>query len=278
MDRVVVITGSSSGIGLATAIAFARAGDRVVATMRDPERAGPLETAAAEAGITVEVIPLDVTSDASVRDAFNRVLEEHGRVDVLVNSAGMGTSATLEELTIADLQRSLDVNYLGVARTTKAVLPGMRAAGHGHVIGVSSIAGAVGQPFNDAYSASKHAMEGMYESLRPVAAALGVYVSIVEPGPVTTPFHHSSERIDAADPEIARLKSNYREMIDAGVERGQSAQEVAEVILSVADDPNPSLRYQTSRFTTRIIERKIADLNGEKVISMTSRWLEPAES
>ena len=276
MDRVVVITGSSSGIGLATAIAFARSGDTVIATIRDPVRAAPLETAAAEAGVSVEVVPLDVTSDASVSQAFARVLDEHGRVDVLINSAGLGTSATLEELSIDDLQRSLEVNYLGVARTTKAALPLMRAAGHGHIIAVSSVAGAIGQPFNDAYCASKHAMEGLYESLRPVAAALGVNVSIVEPGPVATPFHSSSERIDSSDEQIARLKARYREVVDPGVSSGQPAEEVAEVILGVAADANPSLRYQTSRFTVRLIERKIADLNGEKVIAMTSRWIEPA--
>ena len=276
MDRVVVITGCSSGIGLATSIAFARAGDTVIATMRDLGRAAPLEAAAAGAGVTVEVVPLDVTSDASVSQAFARVVDEHGRVDVLINSAGLGTSATLEEMSIDDLQRSLEVNYLGVARTTKAALPLMRAARGGHIIGVSSVGGVVGQPFNDAYCASKHAMEGLYESLHPVAAALGVHVCIVEPGPVATPFHSSSERIDSADEQIARLKARYREVVDPGASGGQPAEEVAEVILGVADDPNPSLRYQTSRFTVRLIERKIADLNGEKVIAMTSKWLEPA--
>ena len=105
----------------------------------------------------------------------------------------------------------------------------------------------VGQPFNDAYSASKHALEGLYESLHPVAAAVGVHVCIVEPGPVVTPFHDSGERIDSSDEEIVRLKTRYRAVIDAAVGRGQSADEVAGVIVRVADNPNPSLRYQTSR-------------------------------
>jgi NAD(P)-dependent dehydrogenase (short-subunit alcohol dehydrogenase family) len=276
MDRVVVITGSSSGIGLESAIGFARSGDTVVATMRNPARSSGLEAAAAEAGVSVEIVPLDVTSDESVTGAFRHVIDEHGRVDVLVNSAGLGTLATLEELTIGDLQRSLDVNYLGVARTTKAALPVMRAAGHGHIIVVSSVAGVVGQPFNDAYCASKHAVEGLYESLNPVAAALGVHVCIVEPGPVTTPFHDSSERIDSSDAEIVRLKARYHEVVGPGVSRGQAPAEVAAVILKVADDPSPSLRYQTSRFTVRLIERKIADLSGDQITAMTSPWLAPA--
>jgi NAD(P)-dependent dehydrogenase (short-subunit alcohol dehydrogenase family) len=276
MERVVLITGTSSGIGLETALAFARAGDRVVATMRDPSRASGLLKAASDAGLVVEVIPLDVTSDDSVNTAFAQVINEHGRLDVLVNNAGMGTSATLEELSIGDLQRSLEVNYLGVARMTKAALPIMRAAGNGHIIAVSSVGGVLGQPFNDAYCASKHALEGLYESLHPVAAALGVWVCIVEPGPVLSPFQDNTERIDSSDPWIARLKARYRAVMAPSLGKGQAPEQVAEVILAVADNPNPSLRYQTSSFTVRLIERKIADLSGDQVIAMTTRWLAPA--
>jgi NAD(P)-dependent dehydrogenase (short-subunit alcohol dehydrogenase family) len=277
MDRVVVITGSSSGIGLATAVAFARAGDTVVATMRDPSRRAPLEQAASDAGVALEIAAIDVTSDESVARGVDSVMTEHGRVDVVVNSAGLGTSATLEELPIADLQRSLDVNFLGVARTTKAVLPIMRAAGHGHVIALSSMAGVVGQPFNDAYCAAKHALEGLYESLYPVEAGFGVFVCLVEPGPVVTPFHETSDRIDVADPEIAQLKARYRAVVDPAMARGQSPEEVADVVLRVADDPRPSLRHQTSRFAKRLIERKLADLSGDQIVAMTSQWLAPPE-
>jgi NAD(P)-dependent dehydrogenase (short-subunit alcohol dehydrogenase family) len=276
MQRVVMVTGTSSGIGLATSIAFAGAGDTVVATMRNPDRAQGLRQAAAEAGVSLDVMALDVTSDGSVGRAFADVVDRHGQLDVLVNNAGAGMLGTLEELSIDDLQRSLDVNYLGVARTTKAALPIMRAAGHGHIVAISSVAGSVGQPFNDAYCGAKHALEGLYESLHPVAAALGVHVSIVEPGPVATPFHDSSEHVDSPDAEIARLKARYHEVVDPSLGRGQPPDEVAQVILSVADNPNPALRYQTSPFTVRLIERKMADLSGEKVIAMTSRWLEPA--
>ncbi|MET0627546.1 MAG: SDR family oxidoreductase [Acidimicrobiia bacterium] len=276
MDRVVVITGTSSGIGQATAIAFAQAGDTVVATVRNPARATELRSTADRAGVEIQVLALDVTSDESVDAAIERVLTEHGRVDVLVNNAGLGMQATLDELSIDDLQRALDVNYLGVARVTKAVLPSMHAAGAGCVIVVTSIAGALGQPFNDAYCASKHAVEGLFESMRPVEAALGVKVCIVEPGPVATPFHDSSEQIDSTDPAIMRLKANYRQMMDGTLDRAQDADGVAEVILAVADDPDASLRHQSSRFTARLLERKLADLSGEQVIAMTSPWIQPA--
>ena len=169
MDRIVLITGASRGIGLATAVAFATAGDTVVATMRDTSRSGPLEAAATAAGVRMQVAELDVVSDESVSKAFTGLVAQYGRIDVLVNNAGRGTRGTLEELTIDDLQRSLDVNYLGVARVTKAALPLMREAARGHLIAVSSVAGFLGQPFQDAYCAAKHAVEGLYESLAPVA-------------------------------------------------------------------------------------------------------------
>jgi NAD(P)-dependent dehydrogenase (short-subunit alcohol dehydrogenase family) len=273
MDRIVVITGTSSGIGLATAVAFARAGDTVVATMRDPSRASALEAAASTAGVSVEVLPLDVTSDASVADALARVMDEHGRIDVLVNNAGRAFLATLEEMTMAQLQQSLDVNFMGVARATKAAVPLMRQAGRGHLIAVTSVAGAVGQPFQDAYCAAKQAVEGLYESLCPVAATFGVRVCIVEPGPVATSFNESVERFDSPDAAIATLKSRYLAMMGSGGIRAQPAEEVADVIVGVADQPDPPLRTQTSRFTTRLIERKLADITGENVIALTAPWI-----
>ena len=275
MDRVVLITGTSSGIGLRTAVAFARAADTVIASMRDPSRAAPLEAAALAAGVDVEVLPLDVTSDTSVADAFARVMDLHGRIDVLVNNAGLGVTATLEELTMADLQRSLDINFMGVARTTKQALPLIRAAGRGHLIAVTSVAGAVGQPFNDAYCAAKQAVEGLYESLCPVAATFGVRVCIVEPGPVATAFTENSARFESPDEAIAVLKDRYLAMIREGSGRAQPAEEVADVIVGVADQADPPLRCQTSRFTTRLIERKLADITGQNVIALTSPWIAP---
>ena len=223
----------------------------------------------------MEVLALDVTSDASVADALAHVMEQHGRIDVLVNNAGLAVLATLEELTMDDLQRSLDVNFMGVARTTKAALPLMRQAGRGHLIAVTSVAGAVGQPFQDAYCAAKQAVEGLYESLCPVAATFGVRVCIVEPGPVATPFNENAARFDSPDEAIAALKARYLAVMGSGGVRPQPPEDVAEVIVGVADQTDPPLRCQTSRFTTRLIERKLADITGENVIALTSPWIAP---
>src|ERR1700722_18056786 len=216
MNRVVVVTGSSSGIGLATALAFAQAGDAVVATVRDPSRADDLRAAVAEAALEVEVVGLDVTDDDAVTRVMRDVLARHGRVDVLVNNAGAPFAATLEELPISEVRRSMEVNFFGVVRTTKAVLPAMRVAGGGRLIAVTSLGGVVGQPFNDAYCAAKFAVEGLYESLPPVAAAFSVHVSIVEPGLVDTRFDEKAAPVDAgASAPFATLRARYRELMDS---------------------------------------------------------------
>jgi NAD(P)-dependent dehydrogenase (short-subunit alcohol dehydrogenase family) len=273
--RVVVVTGTSSGIGLAAAVAFARRGDQVVATLRASSRREGFDAAVGTAGGHVEELFLDVTDGDAARSAIASVLDRYRRIDVLVNNAGIGSIATLEELSIEDFRRSLEVNFFGVLHLTKAVLPAMRAAQHGHIIAVTSMGGAVGQPFNDAYCAAKFAVEGFYESLNPVAARFGVHVSIVEPGPVATEFRsHGLMGTDRADPELAELKRRYRAVTDAGFARAQSPEDAAAVIVAATDDNPPVLRYQTSNFIRRLVGRKLVDVTGEAVVGLTSPWLD----
>jgi len=278
MARTVIVTGSSSGIGLATAVAFARKGDTVVATMRDTSRGGGLRDAAREAGVEVEVEALEITDDASVERLVRAVVARHGGIDVVVNNAGTGYNGSLEELTIDDLRRSLDVNFLGAARVTRAVLPIMRAAGHGHLIAVSSFGGAFGQPFNDAYCAAKFALEGLYESLAPVAATFGVRVSLVEPGPVQGGFRDRSAGVAPADrvEPYLTLWNRSRTVTDAGFARAQAPDGVAAVIVGVADDPAARLRYQTNSFGERMVGLKLADRTGDAIVQLTSAWLQEA--
>jgi len=258
--RVVFVTGSSSGIGLATAVAFASGGDRVVATLRATSRRDGFDAAVAEAGVAVEPVDLDVTDGDAARAALASVVERYGRIDVLVNNAGVGSTATLEELTVDDFRRSLDVNFFGVLHLTKAALPVMRAAGRGHIIAVTSMGGVIGQPFNDAYCAAKFAVEGLYESLKPVAARFGVHVSIVEPGPVATEFRaHGLNGDGRADPELAELKRRYEAVTQAGFARAQTPEDAAAVIVAATHDDPPVLRYQTSTFTRRMVGRKLVD-------------------
>ena len=188
MAQVALVTGTSSGMGLHTAVGLAARGVQVVATMRDPAKAGPLRDAASAAGVQLDVRALDVTDAASAQSCIDAVLESYGQIDILVNNAGRGSVASLEQLSLDDLQAQLDVNYLGVAALTRLVLPHMRRAGRGRIVTVTSVGGVIGQPFADAYCGAKFAVEGLMQSLAPVVARFGIDVSVVEPGAVASEF------------------------------------------------------------------------------------------
>ncbi len=275
---VALVTGCSSGIGLESAVALAEAGHRVVATLRDPSRARPLRSRAAAAGVEIDVRPLDVTDDGEAAACVAAVLADHGSIDLLLNNAGSGYLGSLEQFSLGDLDEVMAVNFVGVARMTKLVLPHQRARRSGRIVTVTSVGGIVGQPFNDAYCAAKFAVEGLVESLAPVVAAFGVHVSLVEPGPVATEF------ISNAMPSVAaRLGTPgdpYRALFDRYVANvtsrhsaAQGAVAVAQVVVRAATEPEPRLRYQTSAAAAEFVGMKLADLDGSAVLSATGAWL-----
>ncbi len=275
MSPVALVTGTSSGIGLQTAIGLARTGLHVVATMRSVDRAGDLEAAAEQAGVAVEVRQLDVVDESSASTCVADVLARHGRIDVLVNNAGRGAVGTLEQLSLEDLQAQLDVNYLGVARLTKLVLPAMRTAGRGRVVTVTSVGGAVGQPFADAYCAAKFAVEGLMQSLAPVMASFGVQISVVEPGAVGTEFVGNVEGVlaerDPLDP-YGPLLDAYLTRSRAAFASAQSAADAAAVVVQACTDPW-RFRWQTSANATAFVGLSLADLDGSGVHGQTSTWM-----
>jgi NAD(P)-dependent dehydrogenase (short-subunit alcohol dehydrogenase family) len=228
MGGTAVITGASSGIGLATTRALAAAGWTVVATARHPETAGPLQAIAREQP-AVALRALDVTSDESVDECIGSILAEHGTVDLLVNNAGAGHRGTLEQLTLDELSRAMELNFFGVARVTKAVLPAMRIARAGRIITVTSLNGVVALPFSDAYNAAKFAVEGLMESLAAVMREFGVHISVLEPGPVRTAFFANVgghvDNIDHDDP-YAELINRFNARMAALGAGGQTADSV----------------------------------------------------
>lgn len=272
---VAVVTGCSSGIGLACAVEFARRGCDVVATMRDVDRGGPLRSALGSAGVTADIHPLDVADDDSVRTAMAAIISRHGDVDVVVSNAGIGIDGTTEELTIADFRSSFETNTLGSVRLLHAVLPRWRARRSGRFIAVSSVGGMIGQPFNDAYCASKFALEGLLESLQPVAAQHGIHISVVEPGPVTGDFAHKygpggGHRHDGP---YGPARARFQAVQDGGYAVAQTNEDVAEQLWQVATAEQPLLRYQTSEMVQKMVGSKIKDMTGERVVGMTSRWI-----
>ncbi|GAA2687798.1 SDR family NAD(P)-dependent oxidoreductase [Actinoplanes palleronii] len=274
----VVITGTSSGIGLATAVAAARAGHQVVATLRDPTRSDALRTAAEAAGVTLDIRRLDVTDDESVTSCLTDVAGQYGTIAAVINNAGAAHLGTLETDGMDALRRVLEVNFFGVARVSTAAMPYLRA-GKGRLLAVSSVGGVIGQPFNEAYCAAKFAVEGLYESLHPVAAAMGVRVSLVEPGAVASDF------VDHLGDNTARLAASgpYRALLEAYLARTEQAfaaaqrpEDVADVIVQLLADPTPPLRVQTSAGAARFSGIKLADLDGSAVTSLTSTWITAA--
>ncbi|MGW1163519.1 SDR family oxidoreductase [Streptomyces sp. NPDC002513] len=275
--KVVLITGTSSGIGLETAIAAARAGWTTVATLRNPDRAGALRDAADRAGVTLDIRQLDVTDPASVNAAIEGILADHGRLDALINNAGAGHVGTIENETVEDVRRVMEVNFFGVVAATKAALPHLRASG-GRLITVSSVGGIVGQPFNEAYCAAKFAVEGFMESLAPVVGRLGVAVSVVEPGAVATEFVTNvgldPEQLIAAAGEYAEPLRNYvARTLGQFANAAQTPEQVAATVIDTLTAERPPFRLQTSEWARAFTGTKLADNDGSAVLALTDGYL-----
>ncbi|MFJ5802518.1 SDR family NAD(P)-dependent oxidoreductase [Streptomyces decoyicus] len=276
-SKVVLITGTSSGIGLAAAVAAARAGWQVVATLRDTGRAAALREAAAEAGVELDVRQLDVTDEDSVAAAVDGVIADHGRLDAVINNAGAGHLGTLENEAVAEVRKVMEVNFFGVLHVSKAALPHLRATG-GRLVTVTSVGGVVGQPFNEAYCAAKFAVEGYMESLAPVAARLGVTVSVVEPGAVATEFINNigvdlEGEVAAAGPYADALKAYLDRTVAQFAGSAQTPAEAAEAVLEALTADRPAFRIQTSDWARGFTGTKLTDLDGSAVLGLTGGWV-----
>jgi len=273
MPDIALVTGTSSGMGLVAAVALARSGLTVVATMRDTTRATALLEAADAAGVQLDVRTLDVTDEAGMAGCVDSVLRDHGRVDVLVNNAGRGCVGTAEQLDLATVREQLEVNYLGVVALTKLVLPGMREAGHGRVVTVTSVGGAVGQPFADAYCGAKFAVEGFMQSLAVVMERFGVWVSVIEPAAVASDFVSNAQLPTDADDPYAQLLAAYLERSRGAFANAQSAADAGAAIASCATAQSYAFRWQTSPGATAFVGMSLADLDGERVLGATRSWI-----
>ena len=246
---VVLVTGSSSGIGLATALLFARGGARVFATTRASSSTDELMTRARDEGLPLEHVELDVTSDDSVSTAVAGILDRAGHIDVLVNNAGISLSASVEDARMSDAKRIFEVNYFGAIRMVRAVLPSMRQRGDGRIINVSSISGRAPVPVLGHYGASKFALESVSESLAHEVAGLGIKVVVVEPGTTRTPMFTRRKNLRPIDPKspymphIRRLYGYFGEAMKQALE----AEQVAQTIVEAATSESPRFRYLMGR-------------------------------
>jgi NAD(P)-dependent dehydrogenase (short-subunit alcohol dehydrogenase family) len=241
---VALVTGASSGIGKAAALALAAAGFEVVGTSRNASRV--------PAHDSVTFLDLDVTSDESVTAVVQRVIERFGRLDVLINNAGIGSAGAGEESSVAQAQSVFNINVFGVIRMTKAVLPYMRAQGAGRIINISSVLGFVPAPYMALYGASKHAVEGYSESLDHEVREHGVRVLLVEPAYTKTGFEGNSVRADTPLPVYAHQRHVFDDVLAAAMKDGDEPATVAKVIAAAATDPKPKLRYTAGPIAGRV--------------------------
>jgi NAD(P)-dependent dehydrogenase (short-subunit alcohol dehydrogenase family) len=242
--RVALVTGASAGIGEAAARALAGAGFTVYGTSR---RAAVGETRGG-----VVFLPLDVTDDESVATAVREVLDRSGRIDVLVNNAGVGVSGAAEESSIEQARALFETNLFGSIRMTRAVLPHMRERGSGRVINVSSVLGFMPAPFMALYAATKHAIEGYSESLDHEVREHGVRVLLVEPAYTRTSFDANAVAVDEPLPLYARRRAAIDALIAAAVKSGDEPSLVGEAIVAAATDTRPKLRYPAGTLARRV--------------------------
>ncbi|WP_410870176.1 oxidoreductase [Nocardia sp. A7] len=236
---VALVTGASSGIGKSAAIALVDAGFQVVGTGRDTSMSTP--------PVGVSFLDLDVTSDESVAALVTKVIAKFGRIDVLVNNAGIGSAGAAEESSAEQAQNLFDINVFGVIRMTNAVLPHLRAQGSGRILNISSVVGIMPQPYMAVYASSKYAVEGYTESLDHEVREYGVRALLIEPAWTTTSFDTNSVRPDQPLDVYATHRQVFEEYMADAVKTGDDPALVAKAIVSAATDTKPKLRYPVGR-------------------------------
>ena len=256
MEKVALVTGSSSGIGYETSLALAREGYFTYATMRDLKKEAVIKKIAEEENLPLKVIELDVDNDDSVQNAVETIIEEKQRIDVLVNNAGWGIWGTAEDVSIEEFRAQFETNFFSVVRMIQKVAPIMRKHGTGDIVNISSIAGRIGFPVSTAYISSKFAIEGLSESLRYELGPFGVDVIIIEPGVIKTNFFDSMKTAKKADDAYKEITEKVISGVKMMAEMGTPPKEVANVIIKSLKDEKPLPRYVVGNDAAMFLEAK----------------------
>jgi len=247
--QTVLITGGTDGLGKSAALHLAEHGYRVFAAGRSVEKRAELDRLAAQKNLALETLELDVCDSDSVQRAVQSVLEK-STIDVLINNAGVGYMAVVEELRLEDFRQQFETNLFGVLRVTQSVLPHMRERRRGRILMMSSVAGLVSPPTYGAYSSSKHALEGLTDALRLEMYPFGVEVILIEPGYIITNFQQTAKEL--AQPYVEAAKTSPYVKIYSGAwegaNRGRASskttpEDCARVILEAMESPHPKARY-----------------------------------
>ena len=258
MEKVALVTGSSSGIGLETSLALARNGFHTFATMRDLNKDAEIKEVVRKENLNVEILQLDVDNEESVNEAINTVMERKDRIDVLVNNAGYGMWGTVEDVSIDEFKEQFETNFFSIIRLIHRVAPIMRKQGSGDIVNISSVAGRIGFPVSPAYISSKFALEGLSESLRFELMPFGVNVIIIEPGVIKTNFFNSMKLAKKSnqDSEYKEITEKVISGVKMMAEMGTHPKEVADAVVKALKEENPHPRYVVGNDAMMFLEAK----------------------
>ena len=258
MEKVALVTGSSSGIGLETSLSLARNGFHTFATMSNTDKAEKIKQIIEKEELNIEILELDVDSEESVSLAIKTILEKKDRIDILVNNAGYGMWGTVEDVSIDEFKKQFETNFFSIIRLIQKVAPIMRKQNSGHIINISSVAGRIGFPVSPAYISSKFALEGLSESLRFELMPFGINVIIVEPGVIKTNFFNSMKLAEKS--QHGSIYKSITEKVISGVkmmaEMGTDPKEVADTVMKALKDEKPLPRYVVGNDAMMFLEAK----------------------
>ena len=258
MEKVAIVTGSSSGIGFETSLALAREGYFTYATMRDTTKSDKIKEIAQKENLKINVLELDVDDEKSVKSAIAQILDQKQRIDVLVNNAGWGLWGCVEDVSVDEFKEQFETNFFSIIRLIQEVAPTMRKQSSGTIVNVSSVVGRIGFPASPAYISSKFALEGLSESLRFEFAPFGVDVIIIEPGVIKTNFMKNMKM--AKKSELDTVYKDITTKVVSGVkmmaEMGTPPKEVANTIVKAIKDKKPLPRYIVGNDASMFLEAK----------------------
>ena len=270
MEKVALVTGSSSGIGLETALALARDGHHTFASMRDIRKSRELEAAAKKENLSINIIELDVDSEKSIVSAVKKIILNKGRIDVLVNNAGYGQFGCTEDLSVDDFRKQFETNFFSIVRIIQEVAPIMRSQNSGIIVNISSVVGRMGLPGSPAYISTKFALEGLSECLRYELGQFGIKTTLIEPGVIKTNFFNSMKVPESKiDPKYEEMTKNILAGLKMMVEMGTAPSQVADVIIKAIHDDEILPRYAVGSDAAMFLEAKKmkTDLEFEKYMN-----------
>ncbi len=270
MQKVALVTGSSSGIGYETCIALAKDGFHTFASMRDIKKSEKLKQIADKENLPITILDLDVDSEESIVSAIKKIMKDAGKIDILVNNAGYGQFGCLEDVTVDEFRKQFETNFFSIVRIIQEVAPIMRKQGSGIIVNISSVAGRMGLPGSPAYISSKFALEGLVECLRYELGMFGIKTTLIEPGVVKTNFFNSMRIPESKkDPKYKQITENMLTGLKMMVEMGTPPSQVANAVVKAIHDKEMLPRYVVGTDAAMFMDakRSKSDLEFEKYMS-----------